>query len=89
MSQLVLGAHRGDLGVPLRKLGEILTQLRHTPLAVGSREATVEDQDHLLVALIFGQPHSIAFKTLQGKVWGQRVDLNSLERYPPLNQTGL
>ena len=36
-----------DLGVPPRELLIPLAQLRHVPLAKGSREAAVEDQHHV------------------------------------------
>jgi hypothetical protein len=72
----VLGTHHDDLGVPIGKLGKISAQLRHMPAAEGSPEATIEDQDDVLVALIVGQAHGLVFKILQGKVWCCCVDLN-------------
>jgi hypothetical protein len=79
----VLGAHHDDLGVPLGKLGDILTQLRHMPSAVGSGEATIEYQDDVLVALIVRQTYGIALEILQGKVWCLCVDLNLFCHFLP------
>lgn len=57
---LIFGPDGDDYGVPLDKLRIIAAQLRHVPLAEGSAEAAVKDQNNVLFAPEVGEAYYLA-----------------------------
>jgi hypothetical protein len=55
-----------------------IAQLRHVPPAERSGKSPVEDQHNVAPVAVVGQSYQTAGKIRQFKVWGPRVDFDSL-----------
>ncbi len=62
-----------DLGPGLLELRSILMQLHHVPAAIRSHEATVEDQHHMLLALIIREGDGDIVNIREGEIRSEGI----------------
>lgn len=71
--QCIFGANYHDFDILFQKFVVLTAQLRHVPLAVGSKKAAVKNQEYVLFLFKIGKAEFFSVEICQCEVWSGDV----------------